>query len=52
MCTRSSDPIGSLLSYDNLNVKLCGTYSGFSDSYDGASHHAITEPTTKKWIHC
>ena len=43
MCTRSSDPIGSLISYDNLNVKLCGTYSGFSDSYDGASHHAITD---------
>lgn len=40
---RGGDPIQSLIAYDNLNVKLCGTYTGMSDSYDGASHHAITD---------
>ncbi len=43
MTTRSADPIQSLIAYDNLNVKLCGTYCGLSDSYDGASHQAITD---------
>ena len=43
MVTRGADPIGSVICYDRLNVKLCGTYCGFSDSYDGASHHAITD---------
>lgn len=43
LATRGSDPIQSLIAYDNLNVKLCGTYTGMSDSYDGASHHAITD---------
>ena len=37
MTTRGADPIQSLIAYDNLNVKLCGT------SYDGASHQAITD---------
>jgi transketolase len=39
--TRGLDPISSLISYDNLNVKLAGSYCGLSDSYDGASHHSI-----------
>ena len=43
MTTRGADPIQSLIAYDNLNVKLCGTYCGLSDSYDGASHQAITD---------
>lgn len=43
LATRGGDPIQSLIAYDNLNVKLCGTYTGMSDSYDGASHHAITD---------
>ncbi len=43
MTTRAADPIQSLIAYDNLNVKLCGTYCGLSDSYDGASHQAITD---------
>lgn len=43
LATRSADPIISVIGYDHLNVKLCGTYCGFSDSYDGASHHAITD---------
>ena len=43
MTTRGADPIQSLIAYDNQNVKLCGTYCGLSDSYDGASHQAITD---------
>lgn len=40
---RAGDPVNSLLSYTSLNVKLAGTYAGLSDSYDGASHHAISD---------
>jgi transketolase len=40
MMLRAADPIRSLIAYQNLNVKICGTYAGLSDSYDGASHHA------------
>ncbi|MGE4282086.1 MAG: transketolase family protein [Clostridia bacterium] len=43
MVLRGADPIRSLISYTSLNVKLAGTYAGLSDSYDGASHHAITD---------
>lgn len=43
MTTRGADPIQSLIAYDRLNVKLCGAYCGLSDSYDGASHQAITD---------
>lgn len=43
LTTRGADPIQSLIAYDNLNVKLAGTYCGLSDSYDGASHHGITD---------
>ena len=32
-----------MVGYDHMNVKLAGTYVGLSDSYDGASHHAITD---------
>jgi transketolase len=40
MMLRAGDPIRSLISYQNLNVKICGAYSGLSDAYDGASHHS------------
>ncbi|MBO1264311.1 transketolase family protein [Proteiniclasticum sp. SCR006] len=43
MTTRGIDPIQTLIAYDSMNVKLCGTYAGLSDSYDGASHQAITD---------
>lgn len=43
MTMRGGDAINSLICYDNLNVKLCGTYCGMSDSYDGASHHAFSD---------
>lgn len=43
LATRGSDAIQSLAAYDSLNIKLAGTYCGLSDSYDGASHHAVTD---------
>lgn len=43
LALRGGDPIQSMISYDRLNVKLGGGYGGMSDSYDGASHHAITD---------
>ena len=43
MMLRAGDPIRSLACYQNLNVKLCGTYAGLSDSYDGASHHSVAD---------
>lgn len=43
MTLRAGDPVNSLIAYTSLNVKLAGTYAGLSDSYDGASHHAISD---------
>lgn len=43
MAGRAVDPVQSLIAYDSLNVRLCGTYSGLSDSYDGASHQSLTD---------
>jgi transketolase len=40
---RCADPIRSLIAYTNLNVKVVGAYSGLSDSFDGASHHATMD---------
>ncbi len=43
MMLRAGDPVRSLACYQGLNVKLCGTYAGLSDSYDGASHHSVSD---------
>ncbi len=43
MMLRAGDPVRSLICYQELPVKLCGTYAGLSDSYDGASHHSISD---------
>ena len=43
MMLRAADPIRSIACYQKLPVKLCGTYAGLSDAYDGASHHAISD---------
>lgn len=43
MATRALDPVVSLIGYDRLPVRLCAAYCGLSDSYDGASHQAITD---------
>lgn len=43
LALRGGDPIQSMIAHDRLNVKLAGGYGGMSDSYDGSSHHAITD---------
>jgi transketolase len=43
MMLRGLDPVVSMIAHDNLNVKLAGGYTGFSDSYDGSSHQVITD---------
>jgi transketolase len=43
MMLRGGDPVQSMIAHDKLNVKLAGAYTGFSDSYDGSSHQAITD---------
>lgn len=43
LCERALDQITSSIAYNNLNVKLAANYSGMSDSFDGASHHTITD---------
>lgn len=43
MMLRAADPIRTLACYQNLNVKVCGSYAGLSDSYDGPTHHSISD---------
>ena len=43
LALRAADPIRSLIAYNKLNVKICGSYGGFSDSYDGASHQSVED---------
>lgn len=38
---RASEQIRTSIAYNNLNVKIVGSYGGLSDSYDGASHQAV-----------
>ena len=40
---RAGDPVRSLVSYNNLNVKLAGAYGGLSDFADGASHQSVCD---------
>lgn len=35
--------IRTLVCYGNFNVKVAGGYAGLSDSFDGASHHAVDD---------
>lgn len=43
MMLRAGDPIRTLACYQGLSVKYCGTYAGLSDSYDGATHHSVSD---------
>lgn len=38
---KAGEQIRSSIAYPRLNVKVCGSYGGLSDSYDGVSHHSI-----------
>lgn len=41
--TRALEMVRTHLCYGNANVKLAGAYAGVSDSFDGPTHHAITD---------
>jgi transketolase len=41
--TRALEMIQTHLCYGGANVKLMATYAGISDSFDGPSHHAISD---------
>lgn len=41
--TRALEQVRTHLSYGEANVKLAGAYAGLSDSFDGPTHHAITD---------
>lgn len=43
LCERALDQITSNVAYNNLNVKMAANYGGMSDSFDGASHHSLTD---------
>jgi transketolase len=40
---RALDQVRSAVAYTRMNVKLAGHYGGLSDSFDGASHHSISD---------
>jgi transketolase len=41
--TRALEMVRTHLCYGGANVKLMAAYSGISDSFDGPTHHAITD---------
>src|SRR5512139_3226320 len=41
--TRALEMVRTHLCYAGANVKLMGAYAGLSDSFDGPTHHAITD---------
>lgn len=43
LALKATDQIRNNLCYNNLPVVLVGGYAGLSDSFDGASHQAITD---------
>jgi transketolase len=41
--TRALEMVRTHLCYGKANVKLAGAYAGLSDSFDGPTHHSITD---------
>jgi transketolase len=41
--TRAVEMVRTHLCYGGANVKLAGAYAGLSDSFDGPTHHSITD---------
>lgn len=41
--TRALEMVRTHLCYGQANVKLAGAYAGVSDSFDGPTHHSITD---------
>ena len=50
LCEHCLDQIRSSVAYNRLNVKFAANYGGLSDSYDGASHHTITDLSVMRAI--
>jgi transketolase len=44
--TRALEMVRTHLCYGQANVKLMGAYAGLSDSFDGPTHHSITDIAT------
>jgi transketolase len=40
---RCGDQVRTSIAYPKLNVKIAGAYGGLSDSYDGPTHHSISD---------
>lgn len=40
---RAAEQIRTSIAYNDLNVKIVGSYGGLSDSYDGASHQSVMD---------
>jgi len=43
IATRALEMVRTHLCYGQANVKLAGAYAGLSDSFDGPTHHSITD---------
>lgn len=43
IATRALEMVRTHLCYGGANVKLMGAYAGISDSFDGPTHHSITD---------
>jgi transketolase len=43
LATRALEAVRTHCCYGGANVKLMGAYAGLSDSFDGPTHHAITD---------
>jgi len=43
LALKATDQIRNTVAYNNLPVVIAGAYGGLSDSFDGASHQAITD---------
>jgi transketolase len=41
--TRALEMVRTHLCYGKVNVKMAGAYAGVSDSFDGPTHHSITD---------
>ncbi|MDY7028186.1 MAG: transketolase C-terminal domain-containing protein [Spirochaetota bacterium] len=43
LATRAIEMVRTHLCYGRANVKLMGAYAGLSDSFDGPTHHSLTD---------
>ena len=50
LCEHCLDQIRASVAQPKMNVKFAANYGGLSDSYDGASHHTITDLTVMRTI--